>query len=571
MQQLNDETFINKWWSALSSPLSLDIEEWIKKSYSSDDHFWKEVVLCRQEQLLPPSHSDFGRSYNFYHDCILRYIKTNNIAFSIVKENDYPENWTYEKIHHCVNYHVDKWLKHHPEPGQVIAIVGPPDLHFYIALLTAFRFGLKICYLPTNSPFLGRGQIVKFLAEVKPQLLAAQDPFFSMEGVPSVAFNEKGSDDENHSPQSFAYPAAEQVLISVALQQQEELNLVHINSQTTYLHALRDALFTLNLFQHPYWAAPLSCPIRTEPCSTIMTLLCGVSRVYVSDDAVKNNPLILEDARINLLGLSAELQQLWNQGSGLPARSLKCCYRSPLDTAYQSWKSFIQLYRLEKTPTFEIIMDNSAGGAVFFSRPSLEPYNFHYKPTLGTSWHLSDFNRSGQETLTGFGIFESVQQSGKGNFTATQVENNLMLTGIVEPSRLGVTFPIDQLEAAVSTLSFVEGCMLHHLLKAGLMFSRYFVLLVFVDPLQAAISKSDIEHWTTEITKKITAELGSGYIPDKIEYFSLMPRKNILGIDRNWCANQFEAGLLVQKRAFPQYQMLGALKKLAQELAKIEA
>ena len=97
-----------------------------------------------------------------------------------------------------------------------------------------------------------------------------------------------------------------------------------------------------------------------------MPLLCGVTRVCVSDEAIKKNPLVMEDARINLFGISNSLLLLWNKGAGLPTRYLKCIYKSPIETAYQSWKSFLQLNKLEKTPTFDLLMDNSVGGRCFF-------------------------------------------------------------------------------------------------------------------------------------------------------------------------------------------------------------
>jgi hypothetical protein len=56
-------------------------------------------------------------------------------------------------------------------------------------------------------------------------------------------------------------------------------------------------------------------------------------------------------------------------------------------------------------------------------------------------------------------------------------------------------------------------------------------------------------------------------LPIKVEFFALIPQKNLLRIDKNWCANQYNYGLLLQKKEFLHYQMLSALKKLAQELA----
>lgn len=569
MKSLKYETFTNKWWTNLSFPLTLEVEEWFKSSYISDENFWKDDVFDQQESLLPPFQSFFGKSYDFYHDCIFRHVKTNNIAFSTVTGDKYPENWTYEKIHHCVNYHVEEWAHDHLKPGDLIAIVGAPNIRFILALFTALRLGLKICYLPTNSPFLGKGQISKFLSEIKATFISTEDPSFVMDGMKPLTINEKGSDEINHAPLSFSYPAASDLQIAISLQQQQELTIAPLDAHKIYLYALRDALFTFNLIENSYWASPLACPIRTEPCSTFMSFLSGITKVYVPDEVIKKNPLIIEDARIYIMGISNDLQQLWNQGAGSPTRYLKCCYKNPVETPYQTWKSFVQSNKLEKVPQFDLLMDNALGGAILCSRPSLESFNVFLKPALGIPWYLSQLNGNGQEALTGFGIFEIKEHSSLGNYMATQMENQLMLASVVEPSRFGVTFPIEQVEESIAELSFVEDCMLHPISKAGTSLSHSFVLLVFVNPVKE-ITEADFGNWTMQISKKITVNMGSGYLPDKIEFFSLMPKRNLLGIDRNWCANQYNSGLLLQKKEISQYQMIGALKKLAQDFASVK-
>lgn len=531
--------------------------------FFENEVYFQDIVFKKQEEVLPPSKSRFGKTYDFYHDCILRYIKTNSIALSQITENTYPENWTYEKIHRCVNYQVDKWTCHDLQPGEFLAIVGAPDIHFILALMTAFRFGLKIVYLPTNSPFLGQGQIFKFLKEIKPKFIASENSCFLLEGIKLLTINEKGFDDENYEPHSFSYSAKSELQIALSLISQEALALISLDAQTVYLHALREALFTLNLVQHPYWAAPLACPIRTEPCSTLISLLSGATKLYVSDEGIKSNPELLQDERIHLIGFSKELKQLWSQTNGLPTRYLKHCYKNPLEIESQAWKTFISLNKLEKIPQFNLIMDNASGGGILFSNPTVDLYNVFLQPSLGSSWYLSHINKSGQESLTGFGIFE-IEQLNSSNLTVSQIETHLMLTGLVEPSRFGVTFPIEQIQESIAELSFVEDCMLHHFSKAGSVFSRYFVLLVFVNPLN---SKVEEEIWTEEIKNHLTSSLGSGYLPDKIEYFSLVPRKNILGVDRNWCAHQYNSGLLLEKKNLLQYKIMSALKKMIREFS----
>lgn len=575
MKNVNAETFINHWWAGSSSGASHDVEDWMEKSCFESSVFWKDAVFALQEKLLPSSQSIFGKSYDFYHDCMIRHVKSNHIAFITVKEKDQTDSWSYEKVHHCVNFHVDKWSSHSPQKGQLIALVTLPGIHLLISLLTSLRFGLKICYLPTNSPFLGRGMINKFLSEIKPDLIVAKEKEFAIEGIPLLEIDENKFDEENYAPHSYAYPASEDVQLAISLQQPEALSFRSLDAHTLYLRSLQDSLLTLNLIQHPYWAAPLACPILTEPCSTLMSLLCGTTRVHVDEEAIKKDPLILQDERIHLLGLSSALQQLWRQKAGVPSRQLRCCYKYPLDINYQSWKSFVQLNRLEKIPILHLLMDNSLGGISVFSKPTTEIFNFLLKPALGIPWSLTHINGTDEKSLTGYGIFNShislsESNQNKSNLTITQQGNNLMITGSLEPCREGVTFPIIELEDIINNLPFVEVCMVHPIRKAGTVFSSHFVLLVFINPMKQLISDEDKMQWSSEITQQICDHLGCGFLPDQIEYFSLLPKMHIWGIDRAWCTNQYNSGLLLRKKDFPQYQTLSILKMLVRKISNKE-
>lgn len=564
MQNFNAEAFLNHWWSASSVPLGFDIEEGIEKTYLDPEGFKKDLLFPRQEQLLPPPQSQLSESYHFYHDCVIRHLRSKRAALLLVKESGEVEEWSYVKLHECVNYHVDKWSYNSLEPGQLIAIVGESDLFFVISLLTALRLGLKICYFPTHTPFLGKEEIRKFLIEIQPQWIVAKESFFLIDGVTGLHLNENGSDEEEYTPLSFAYPANKDVQIALGLQDQKPLAFVSLSAEASYVHALREGLFTFDLPQHPYWAAPLACPIRSEPCSTLMSLLCGATRVSVSDQTIRQNPQLLKDERVNLMGISPALQELWSRFPGcLPTKHLKSCYKSPLNANFQSWKTFLLLNRLEKLPHFNVWMDNAMGGASLFSRPSLDGFSLYLKPTLGSSWSLAPLE-GGSEVMAGFGAFQIVGRLS--NFTVSQIEQNLMLTGFVQPCRDGVTFPLLEIEQLINRLPFVEASMMHHTPKSGAMFSRYFVLLVFVNPLDE--NRAAMEgNWSEEIFNVIKSELGQGFLPDHIEYFPLIPKKGLLGIDRAWCANQYQSGLLARKRELSYFQILNRLKKLAMKMA----
>lgn len=577
MHDTEIEAFLNQWWAYHSPPLSSQVEDWIEKSYLDPDTFI-DRIFAFQQQVLPPSKSEFGKHYDFYHDCILRHLRSSNLAISVVTQRGQTEDWTYENLHRAVNYHVKKWSSSAPEAGQLVAIVLQPGIDFLIALLTAFRFGLKICYLPPHTQFLGDHQIQNILSEIKPRYIVAEERIFTTEGIPLLPIEEEGLEEVNHAPHSFAYEAKTPILMTTSLYRDEAQTLVPLDAQTLYFTTLRDAFFTLNLKQYPYWAAPLSCPIRTEPCSMITSLISGATRIHVKEKDILADPQILEGQRINILGISTPLQKLWSQAASIPTRHLKCCYKSPSDVNQAGWKSFVITNELVKIPVFHALTDNSTGGVLFFSRPSLDPPIFFLKPTLGTSWQLENFNGSGEKSLTGYGIFNTKldipeNDVKKGNFTFARVGNNYVISGSIEPCREGVTYPIDDIEDCVNELPMVEGCMVYSIQKAGVVQDHHFALLVFVGPLKQELITQEQKNWTATIETQIINHVGKGFLPEQIEYHPFIPKMHqikLLGVDRNWCNNQFNSGLLTKKKTMPAYHVLNVLKKLVVDYSKHE-
>lgn len=546
---------ISQWWS--NTALTFDCEEWLEKSYEHPAPFWEGLFALHQKSKRSPTQSIFSEHYDFYHDCILRHAISHDLAYTFITD-DHTQNWSYKQLHTCVNYHVRKWSQHNPQTGQLIVIALPPGIEFLIALLTALRFGLTICFLPSGS-FLGKNHLTRILSSIKPQLIATLDP---IREIPNVLIDPKGVDEENHLPHSSSYKASKQVQISLALHRQEPLAFVPLDAHTMYLHALRDSLLGLNLHEHTSWAAPLACPIRTEPCSTLATLLAGARKVHVSDEAIKNNPRILEDERIHLLGLSSELLNLWSRTPAAPARSLKGIYRDAMDVRIQALKSFMQLNRLEKVPRFELLMDNSAGGALFITRPHHEFFNAYLRPNPGTPWWFDDFSGNGQKSTMSFGLFAtslSCKENNQkpGNLVCSMAEKSCVLAGSKAPCRHGATFPMKELEEIVKSLPFVESCVLLPLDKEyGFMASKFFTLLIFFNPLKKDITDKEKLDWNREITHRISDNLGTAYLPDQIEYFPLIPKITSKGLDRMWCASQYQSGLLAKKAQTPVYQLL---------------
>src|SRR6478752_545508 len=131
MQNFDVEKFISQWWSDLSSPLPFHWEEWIERSYVENENFWEAIFALHQKNKRIPAQSHLGKYYDFYYDCILRHLQSNDLAYTQI-EKEKTESWTYRQLHHCVNFHVRKWSSYNVQPGQFIALVISPGIEFTI-------------------------------------------------------------------------------------------------------------------------------------------------------------------------------------------------------------------------------------------------------------------------------------------------------------------------------------------------------------------------------------------------------------------------------------------------------
>lgn len=564
------EKFREDWWGGPS----LKGEEWIQKSYQEPLSFWQSLLSLQTKTSSIPSKSLLGETYDFYHDCILRHPEANQ-ALLYIDEEGFLQSWSYKKIHRAVNFQVKQWSKNGVKPGQVAVLILPPGVRFFITLLTALRLGLTICYLPYETPYLSNEHLSSVVDQIKPAWIVTHQKASlpSLTHYPKILIDDLEEDGQAHEPLSYLYEAQQTIQLSLSLHRQIPFSVVPLTAETTYLHALRDGLITLNLQPNQTLAAPLACPIRTEPCTTLMTLLSGSTLLHIEEKALKNDPSILKSEKIHLLGVSPPLQKLLSDHPTPLGKSLRGYYKSPLSPNRSTWKTFVKLNKLEETPCFNLLIDNSFGGSLFFSKPSLEDPNIFFKPSLGLSWQLKNLSGNGETSMTGFGYFSpslSIKENDHlpSNFIVAQIENNLVISTTAKPCKEGITLPIENIERLISKLPFVQHCLLHTILKMGEVVSHQTFLLVFIHPLQNNVPEHTKHTWVESIHSLIIENIGSAFIPDHIEFYPLVPPLRKGEVDKGWCIDQFNNGNLNKKRSSQVHQLISTLKQLAQEASE---
>ncbi|MBS0615325.1 MAG: hypothetical protein JSR58_02080 [Verrucomicrobia bacterium] len=561
------EKFLDSWWS---DPLSPEMEEWVEKTYQDPFSFFQSLATLHKKQSLQPPKSEVGQSFDFYHDCVLRHVESNNAIISI-DESGFIQTWTYKKLHRAVNFQVKAWSKAGVKPGQVVVLTMAVGLPFFIALLTALRMGLTLCYLASSSPYLSHKHLLSLIDQVQPAYHIAhkEEAWHASLKCAKIVVENLGEDVEVYDPVSYAYPADQVMQLSVALHRQLPFTMVPLDAQTTYLNALRDGIVTLHLKPGVAWASTFSCSLRTQPCTTLMGLLGGATLVHIEEKAFENDPDLLKSEKLHLLGVSPSLQKFLSKHPISFGKQLKGYYKSTF-SSLSTWNVLAHLSKLEDTPAFHCYFDNSYGGSILISKPFPGDLNFFLKPGLGLSWYLIDLNGSEEPTLKGLGYFSPQLTTDENteklsNFILAQVDKNMILTSCVEACKEGVTIPTEKIEKTLTQLSFVEGCVLHAFPKMGEIASFQTILLVFVHPLKNNVPEKTKEEWTQSLRHQISEEIGEAFIPDHIEFYPLVPPKKEGVFDRDWCIEQYSSGKLYKKRESQVYQLISALKKLSQE------
>ncbi len=560
---MDAEKLKEAWWSPSSS---LEWEEWVEISRKTPSPFWKSLLSFQKELSPLPPQSELGKKYDFYSDLVLRHSESN-LAITYIDENGFVENWTYKKLHRTVNFVIKQWAQYELKPGQIVALILPVGIDFFVALLAALRLGLTISYLASDSPYLSSPFLSSLVDQLEPTWVITGEkegppPLDKYRKLPLKNLEEC---EQVNGPSSYAYDPMHFMQHSLSLHSSPPFSIVSLDAQTTYLHALREGLITLGLQPGVTWTSPLTCPLRTQPCSTLMTFLSGATLLHIEEKAIENDPSILKNEKIHLLGISPRLQKLGGKKPLSIGKHLKGYYKPPLSHHPSSWKTFVQMNKLEKIPSFKLLIDNVSGGALFFSKPSLEEMNPFFKPTPPLSWSLADLTGNQGAPLNGMGIFSYGDQPIETHFIVAQIENNLLLSGTVKPSIEGIAIPIEKIESTVSQLPFVEHCLLHCALKMGETTTYRTSLLLFIHPLKNHIGEKTKSEWVESIKTQISKEIGTAFLPDQIEFYPLIPPLKEGRIDRARCAEQFKQGHLHRKRASQVYQLINILKKMAQE------
>lgn len=557
MTQVDLETFLKKWTAQDGIEYRHDIRTWMQETYHKPFSFWEDLFALKFQDK---SATVLFEKYDFYSDCIIRHLGKDLEALKILHPSNNKESCTYDDIHTYVEAQAAHWAQSYAaKAGQTVALILPYGIHYIVALMTALRLGLIVSIVPLEDRFFPAYNVHTALDQIKPDLVVSLSGLDISEKWAHIKLD-LTLQRESSSTQSYAYSAGEMV--------QKHLDLLNGNHMTwieatrSYLAPIRDGMIALQLKEGTKWARPFHSMYLQEPSCTLTALLAGATIIHVPERVLMEDPQILKDEPVEILGISPPLLEIWLKTPGAPVNKLKLWYRDPLYGNDRSWKSFSEQNKLQKIPTTLCLFEKEKGGITLFSQPLLPEIFALITPSLGSPWKLLKIGSKGEISSEGFGLFQ-VEPAGERQpfLIISQIGDAWTVSASTSPLREGIPYPIQAIEEATQRLDHVQASIILPERHPEHYLHQQFVLLLFVLPKQYPLFLNQGEEIKAQIQEIIRNQIGAAFVPDRIHFYPIYPKRDPKGPSRTWVESQYQDGSLLIKQSRLPYLNLNLLRQ----------
>ena len=527
--------------------------------------FWQDIKRIQENLIVSKVESTYFKSYNFYHDFILRFRFIKNFVF-INFENSKKETLTYSELYRYVEHLASIWERKKVNSGKRIAIILPIGKELVIALGVALKLGLISSFLPPMP---------KSLLEKKLKVLS---PDFVCTNYLSLV---TGTDWEEKT-------------ISVELENlksSDDFQISDLSQSKGYSYKPNEEIFEVLLGDEIWkvkaneaYLMPLSCALSfLELSSNIFFVFCGdgyntiVPSIFLSCMSVgscfvfvKNNELLnfVEEIKKTqnkfVYMIEPKVRDIFlTQGIEFPQN----CYvwlKDPFeDNDLYAWDLFIRKSNLDKTYCGNIHWDSRICGCILISPKIKRTAHFYVLPPFGVEWKFFDPVGIGEKSKADIG-FLSIKPSGSekevitdkvvaknnGIWVASEISFSETINDYISDQDL-CKFVLNFLKKEKKYNGFIDLVLLRVVTISG----KKRVLLIFLP--EGGFS----EDLKKEILDKIERTLGTEFLPEEVEFFLLFPHyEDSEKIDKSWCLNEYLFGRLKTREKNELFRLLTKLK-----------
>jgi hypothetical protein len=398
-----------------------------------------------------------------------------------------------------------------------------------------------------------------------------------------------------------------------------------LTADAAYLCPLRDGIIALGLRPGAMVAGLGLHFLESYPGLLLASMLTGGTYLHLGPDDIAANPKLLTAYPARIAGISQKVRDILLRNPVEVGKLWYSWFRNPAESFdLDEWQSFIQALKLEDAYAANLKWDAALGGCSLFSIKRKGQAHPHVLPSAGVPWCLTGLSGTGSGFLGDCGLFSPVSVGRKAppyilpsamiggekaEKTAEKTEEETAGVSVLARSRkewlfagsllsgssvrAGRVYPGDEILETIRAphpgpLPEGEGdkggtikgqgpvraigpyCSIVQVPVSGTVAAdSLFVFLIFTGAGGAGMDEAAI---CKKVRSTIEREMGQEFLPDRIQFFPLLPRCDAEGnIDHNWCQNQYLNGCFSRKSRQEIYRSLTCLRELVRESAQESA
>ena len=532
-----------------------------------DEPYWRGLheSLYAGSDVLPKS-APFA-SYDIYHDLVTPHLERGRTALAapLSSAPDKLDTMSFDALHLRSNAQSAQWIERGVEPEQIVLIVSPPGPELLVSLLTGWRLGAVVSWVPPLGPafIANRHRALKpdhvFAPTRYAELLQrVMDPKAVLPGPSGAAGTPVGS-------HTYASSAVAAKLFS-PLSETPDVP-VELTVDELFLPQLRDGRATLLAKPGDQISAPGFDILQYQPWLMLATISAGATWVELSEADVQRHPDHL--AALTVAGVTERTRNRVLDRSALGKWRL--WFKSPVTPIdWRPWHDFGKTVAKHGGLGFNLDGNAAAGGALVCSDKAPDVAHQRIRPAPGLPWQVSDANLTGSPASGDSGFFTALLEEGdarSGRLIVAKSNDQWLCPAVMIRGRGASVYPAREVAAVAELHEAVTFATAHVQPSAERADGACITVVAFVDPALAEHLTEASALIERQIRGAIDTELGTRYGPDRVELYPLHPRFDPEEgrPDEAWCKLQFASGALDRKRRLALFRFIASAQRIAHQ------